>query len=96
MNIEAHTVGTKRRSVIGGNTLESLSDVLASSNGKGFVCVDSQGTAEFWRISVDSTGLKDATLSVDANGLVTGTRAASATGTVTLKIADIGTAAPAT
>jgi hypothetical protein len=92
-----HNIGTTRRSFIGDNSFEAaLSDLIFSTTAKGPIFKDSQGTPEFWRTYVDSTGLGDAALSVDQNGFVTGTRGTTATGIVTVNIRDIGTAAPAT
>lgn len=89
-----HSVGTTRRSYYGENSAEILKDLILGRTTFGVVYVDTQATPEYWRMSVDSTGLKDATLSIDATGVVTGTRGTSATGTVTLTVADAGTTAP--
>jgi hypothetical protein len=99
VRVGTHSVGTTRRAVIGGNTLESTAnDFLCSTAAKGLVVKDAQGTAEYWRIypSVSGTTVKDATMTVDALGFASFTRAASATGSVILNIQDVGTTAPAT
>jgi len=93
----SHSVGTTRRSFIGDNTFENTTtDFLCSTTAKGLICKDSQGTAEYWRTYIDSTGTKDMTMTVDSTGFASFTRAASATGDVLLKVIDTGTAAPTT
>lgn len=90
---------TNAWTVQGQNKIEcGASDFIASTNAKGFITKDSQGTPRYWRIYVDATGATagDATLSIDAAGAVTAVRAGGATGQIDIHIVDVGTAAPLT
>lgn len=97
IQIGTHSAGTTRRAVIGGNTFESTAnDFLCSTTAKGLVCKDSQGTAEYWRTYIDSTGTKGTTLTQDVNGYVNLLRTSSPTGNITINVIDTGTTAPTT
>lgn len=97
VQVGTHSVGTTRRSVIGGNSFHcTANDFLCDTAAKGLVVKDTQGTPEYWRFTADTTGTKDATMTIDSLGFASFTRAASATGTVTFKIVDVGTSLPTT
>lgn len=97
VQVATHSVGTTRRSFIGGNSFHcTANDFLCDTAAKGLVVKDTQGTPEYWRFTADTTGTKDATMAIDALGFASFTRAASATGTVTFKIVDVGTTLPTT
>ena len=97
IEIATHSGGTTRRGLRSGNTNESTTgDWLCSAAARGLLNKDTQGTPEYWRTYIDSTGTKDMTMTVDSTGFASFTRAASATGDVLLKVIDTGTTAPTT
>jgi hypothetical protein len=99
VQVGTHSVGTIRRALIGGNTVESTAnDFLCSTAAKGLITKDAQGTARFWRMYNDVSGATSVggTVAIDVNGWATFSRGASPAGTIRLQIGDVGTSAPAT
>ena len=97
VQVATHSVGTTRRSLIGGNTVEcTANDFYCSTAAKGLLVKDAQGTPEYWRMYPSSDGTKGFTFTQDVDGYVSCTRTASPTGTISLNMQDTGTTAPAT
>jgi len=95
--VDSIGTGTNRWTAKGSNKYEcASSDFVNTTAGKGLVNKDTQATAEFWRLYVGATGLKDATYTMDDTEVVIVARGGSATGTVVLNMQDIGTTAPLT
>lgn len=91
-----HTVGTVRRSFIGDNSAEVGKYLVFGNTGFGPVFKDTQGTPEYWALTVDSSGTSGCSLRVDASGFLYVAREASATGNLDLLITDVGATAPTT
>lgn len=57
VQIATHSGGTTRRGLISGNTNESTAnDFLTSTQGKGFIAKDAQGSPHYWRYTVATDG----------------------------------------
>jgi hypothetical protein len=90
LNVNSHSLGQKRRAVIGANSIETLSDFIALQTGKGLVLRDT--VSRFWRLRNDTTAATgDVTIQIDEFGVMAISREAGATGTVINLLEDAGT-----
>lgn len=97
LDVTAHGVGTDRWGVRTANKIENtVTDIIASTAGKGFIAKDTQGTARFWRKYIDATGTVGVTVEVDENDFTFTARGTTPTGSVLFKLDDVGTALPTT